>query len=290
MSEFILSAFADEIDPDLGVQMDVLERHGIKFIEMRGVNGKNVSELSREEARAIKRQLDNRGFKISAIGSPIGKIKITDDFPPHLELFKRVIEIARILDTRYIRMFSFFMPAGEEPAGYRDEVIRRWREFIKAAEGSDLILLHENEKEIYGDTAERCLDLFKTLDCDYLKAVFDPANFVQCDVETYPHALELLKEEVIYLHIKDALKSDHSVVPSGYGDGKVREILTALNRRGYRGFLSLEPHLQAFDGFAGLERQPVSVNQANLRDGAGKFGIACEALRQIITAIQVGEV
>ncbi|MCM8901795.1 sugar phosphate isomerase/epimerase [Caldicoprobacter algeriensis] len=284
MSKFILSAFADEIDPDLKVQMDVLEQHDIRYIEMRGVYGKNLVQYSLEEVKEIKKQLDDRGFKISAIGSPIGKIGILDDFEPHLELFKHTIEIAKILETDYIRMFSFYIPKGDDPAKYRDEVIRRWEEFIKAAEGTGLTLLHENEKGIYGDTAERCLDLLKTLDCDYVKLTFDPANFVQCDVETYPHAFNLLKSYIAYMHIKDALYSNHSVVPSGYGDGKVKEILTELYQMGYEGFLSIEPHLGNFVGFSELEQGIVDPNMPE--GGPKQFGIAANALKKILSQIE----
>ncbi|EMS73404.1 sugar phosphate isomerase/epimerase family protein [Ruminiclostridium cellobioparum] len=231
MSGFILSAFADEIDPMLTTQMNILDKHGIKYIEMRGVNKKNLVEHTLEEVREIKKQLDEKGFRISAIGSPIGKIKITDGFESHLGLFRHTIEIAGILDTKYIRMFSFFIPRGEKPESYRDEVVGRWRRFVDAAKGTGLTLLHENEKDIYGDTPKRCLDLLETLDCSYVKAVFDPANFVQCDVEAYPEAYQLLKKHIAYIHIKDALYKDHSVVPSGHGDGKVRSILTELKKQ-----------------------------------------------------------
>ncbi len=159
MSKFILTAFADEIAPDLKTQMEVLEKHGIKHIEMRKVNGKNLVDHSLDEVGELKKQLDASGFKISAIGSPLGKIQITDDFEPHFALFKHTMEIAKILETKYIRMFSFYIPKGENPANFRDEVMNRWSKFIAAASGSGLVLLHENEKEIYGDTPERCLDL-----------------------------------------------------------------------------------------------------------------------------------
>jgi sugar phosphate isomerase/epimerase len=287
MSKFILSAFADEIDLDLDIQMDVLERYGIKYLEMRGVDGKNVSELTVAEAAALKKRLDARGFRVSALGSPLGKIKITADFAPQLELLQRMITVADILETQYIRMFSFFMPEGADPAGYRDQVMRRWQKYLELAAGSNLILLHENEKEIYGDTPERCLDLFRTMHCDYLKAVFDPANFIQCDVETYPHAWELLRDHVVYLHIKDALYADHSVVPAGHGDGKIPELLTALRQRGYEGFLSLEPHLQEFKGLAGLELHQVSTLKKATQSGATQFGIAHTALQKLIQAIEV---
>lgn len=284
MSKFILSAFADEIDSDLKTQMDVLEQHGINYIEMRGVNGKGVVEYTLDEVREIKKQLDDRGFGISSVGSPLGKIKITDNFGPHLDLFKHTLEVADILDSKYIRMFSFFIPKGEDPAKYRDEVMERWSRFIETAKGTSVTLLHENEKDIYGDNADRCLDLLKTMNCSYMKAVFDPANFIQCDEETYPKAFNMLKDYIVYMHIKDALYSNHQVVPSGEGDGKVPEILSDLYEMGYEGFLSLEPHLGSFVGFAALE--PGTVG-ADLPDGGPrKFAVAAHALKKIIKNIE----
>lgn len=283
MAKFILSAFADEIDMDLTTQMEVLDQHDIKHIEMRGVNGKGVVEYPLEEVKEIKKQLDDNGFKISAVGSPLGKIEITDDFGPHLDLFKHTLDIARILETDYIRMFSFFIPEGDKPEKYRDEVMERWNQFIKVAEGSGITLLHENEKEIYGDTPERCLDLLETMDCDYFKAIFDPANFIQCDVVTYPDAYNLLEDYIEYLHIKDAVYSDKSVVPSGQGDGKIKEILTDLYNKDFEGFLSLEPHLGSFEGLGNLERDS---DFADLPEGGPrKFAIASEALKSILNDI-----
>jgi sugar phosphate isomerase/epimerase len=284
LAKFILSAFADEIDPDLKLQMDVLEEHGIKHIELRGVYGKNIVKYSLEEVKDIKKEIFERGFGISAIGSPIGKIGIEDDFDPHLKLFKHTIEIAKIMETRYIRMFSFYIPEGEEPGKYRDEVLRRWNEFVNAAKGTGLILVHENEKGIYGDTPERCLDLLKSLDSDYVKAVFDPANFIQCDVETYPHAFDMLKEYIEYMHIKDALYKDHSVVPAGYGNGKLSEIITALYESDFEGFLTLEPHLGSFVGFSQLER---GIVDTDLPEGGPKqFAIAANALKKLLSRIE----
>jgi sugar phosphate isomerase/epimerase len=283
MSRFILSAFADEIDSRLDVQMDVLEQHDISYIEMRGVNGKNITQHSLDEVREIKKQLDKRGFRISAVGSPIGKILITDDFGPHMELFRHTLEIAKILETRYIRMFSFYIPEGEKPEAYRGEVMERWKRFQEAAEGTGITLLHENEKGIYGDTPGRCLDLAEEMGSDNLKLIFDPANFVQCDVETYPGAYELLKDHIVYLHIKDAVYSDHHVVPAGQGDGKVKEILESLYKRGFEGFLSIEPHLWNFVGFAELENRKVEASAED--SGPEKFAIAAYALKKLIREI-----
>ena len=281
MSNFILSAFADEIDSDLDTQIKVLKQHGVNHIEMRGVNGKNLTAYSLEEVKEIKKKLDQNGFKISAVGSPIGKIGIKDDFKPHFELFLHTIEIAKILETKYIRIFSFFIPEGEEAEIYRDEVMQRLKQFVTVAEKEEMILLHENEKDIYGDMADRCLDILKTVNSKSLRATFDPANFVQCDEKVFPYAFELLEPYVDYMHIKDALYKDHSVVPAGIGDGEVKKILNRLNLNGFEGFLSLEPHLASFDGFAELEIS-AKVDKPEAGEGAKKFSIAHSALVKLM--------
>ena len=282
MSKIILSGFADEIDRNLTVQMNVMESLGIHHIEMRGVNGKNLCDCTLEEAKEIKAQLDARGFKLSAIGSPIGKIKITDPFEPHLEHFKHVLDLAELFGAKYIRLFSFFMPKDEDPAIYRDEVMKRMAQFVEVAQGRNVILLHENEKGIYGDIADRCLDVIKTINSPILRVTFDPANFAQCDEEVYPHAYNQLAPYLTYMHIKDARYSDHRVVAPGEGDGRVLDVLKALADSGYEGFLSLEPHLCNFVGFTALESDPDEVEKAADSEGARCFGIAASALRGLM--------
>ncbi|MDP4090153.1 MAG: TIM barrel protein, partial [Bacillota bacterium] len=193
--------------------------------------------------------------------------------------------IARIMECKYIRMFSFYIPKGEDPAKYREEVINRWKRFVKEAEGSGIILLHENEKGIYGDTPERCLDLLQALNCDNVKGIFDFANFVQCDVKNYPEAYELLKDYIVYVHVKDAVYSDHHVVPAGEGDGSVGDILRELYNRGFEGFLSLEPHLGDFKGFAALEPNSPGFNLPE--GGARSFAVAVQALKKLLNNIEI---
>jgi sugar phosphate isomerase/epimerase len=288
MSRFILSAFADEIASDLKIQMEVLKKYGISYIEMRGVNGKNIVEHTLTEAKEIKKQLEAQGFRLSSIGSPIGKISIRDNFQPHLDLFKHTLELTELLECKFIRMFSFYIPKGEDPELYRSEVLYRWFEFAAFAKGTGITLLHENEKDIFGDTALRCLNLMQAINSEQVRAVFDPANFVQCDVKTYPDAYQLLEKYIAYVHIKDALSSDHSVVPAGQGDGKIKDILQALSQNGYEGFLSLESHLGQFPGFAELEQSAVIKSipdNASSYNGPELFAIVEGALRKILDEI-----
>lgn len=273
-----LSGFADEIDTDLKKQIQVLNKLGIHHVEMRGVNGRGLVEYSVNEAKEIKKQLTDSGIQLSSVGSPIGKIKITDDFVPHMELYKHTVEIAHEMETPNIRMFSFFMPENESYEPYRGKVMDQMGQFVDYAKSNNIILLHENEKDIYGDMADRCLELMKEFYGEYFKAVFDFANFVQCKQDTIA-AYEMLKPYIAYIHIKDALWSDGSVVPAGYGDGNVEKILTMLKDSGYQGFLSLEPHLADFAGFSALEQSAVEKKKLS---GEESFTIACEALRKIL--------
>ena len=273
-----LSGFADEIDMNLNKQIEVLKKLQINHVEMRGVNGKGLVDYSINEAREIKKQLDESGIQLSSVGSPIGKIKITDDFAPHMELYKHTVEIAHEMETPYIRMFSFFMPEHENYAPYRGKVMDQLGQFVDYAKASNIILLHENEKDIYGDVADRCLELMKEFYGEHFKAVFDFANFVQCKQDTLS-AYEMLKPYIAYIHIKDALWSDGSVVPAGHGDGNVEKILKMLKDSGYQGFLSLEPHLADFAGFSSLEQ---NAGEKKKLSGEEAFTIACEALRKIL--------
>lgn len=277
-----ITGFADEIDTSLDKQIEVLKKLGIKHIEMRGVNGKGLVEYSLEEVRDIKKKLDENGIKLSAVGSPIGKINIKDDFDEHFKLFKHTVEIAKIMETPYIRMFSFFITEGENPDSYTEEVMNRLEKMAAYAKEKDVVLLHENEKEIYGDIAKRCVEIMERFYCDNFKAVFDFANFVQCEQDTI-EAYELLKPYIEYVHIKDAVWETGQVVPAGMGDGNVEKILTLLKDSGYKGYLSLEPHLTDFFGFSKLESG--KAERKEKLSGEEAYTLACNSLREILERI-----
>ncbi len=283
-SEFTITGFSDEISADFSEQLRVIKSLNIAYIEIRGANGKNITAHTLEEVKTLKKELDEAGVKISAIGSPIGKIPIEEGFEAHFELFKHTVEIAKLLESNYIRLFSFFMEE-QTTSTNRAEVLRRLKQMTDYVTGSEIILLHENEKDIFGDIPERCLDLVKTINSVHFKLIFDPANFIQCHVETFPHAFMLLKEEVCYYHIKDAITASGQVVPAGYGDAQMASIIQVLQGEGYRGFLSLEPHLGHFEGFQDLEGKS-DLPEFEEKSDASKFILAYDCLMKIIVEVQ----
>ena len=274
-----ISGFSDEISSEIDTQFEVLNKLGIKYYEPRFIDGKNISELNDEEVVELKAKMDKAGIKASSIGSPIGKVKLTDDLDAHFELFKRVVKTAKMLDCKFIRMFSFYHEGSEWTEDERQKVLAELKKMIEYAKQEDVVLLHENEKDIYGDIASRCLDLMQNLYCDNFKAVFDPANFVQCGQDT-KQAFDILGKYIAYMHIKDARFSDKAVVPAGMGDGNVPYILEKLFKNGYNSFLSLEPHLGHFKGLDDLETDDLMKDLPE--GGEGTFTLAFNELNKII--------
>ncbi len=278
-----ISGFSDEISQDIKVQFEALNRMGISFFEPRGINGKNISKLTEEELYDLKEMMDQYGIRVSSIGSPIGKIRVTDDFEEHFEMFQRMVKATKILGTKYIRIFSFY-PGEDEvwTEEAKNEAFRRLQCMITYAEKENVVLLHENEKRIYGDTGERCVELMERFYGDHFKAIFDPANSVQVKEDT-KKAFEMMKPYISYMHIKDANLSDGYVVPAGEGDGHVEEILRDLFNNGFEGYLSLEPHLGFFEGLQDLELGDKLVIQGDSVEAT--FALAYQSLLKILERI-----
>ncbi len=246
---FRLSAFGDEIDDDLTTQLDVLASEGVDALELRSAWGVNVLDLSDEQLQEARGLLHEHGFAVSAIGSPIGKSTLAEPRAFEQIRLERALAAADQLDTRLIRIFSFYAPP-EALDEVRDEVIERLGQLVARAAQAGATLLLENERGIYGENAIRCHDLLAAINSPTLRMAFDPANFVQAGVRPMDEAWPLLKGYVTHVHIKDAVFQDASVRPAGQGDGDIPALLAALNDANYSGYLTLEPHL-AIAGPAG---------------------------------------
>jgi sugar phosphate isomerase/epimerase len=263
-----LSAFADEISQNPVEQLDVLSEHGIRYIEFRAIHATNVLDLCETQHTEFRDLLRSRGFGLSAIGSPIGKVRITESFDDHLERFERAMELAEFYQVPRIRVFSFYMPAGDDPAIHRHGVLSRMTELAHRAAARGITLLLENEKGIYGDTAARVGDVIENAASPYLAHAFDPANYVEIG-QPIEEAWDRLHSYVKHFHVKDYDAETHRNVPAGAGDGQIPALLRQAASSGYDGFCVLEPHLVVAErsfGFTGPER----------------FGEAVRALKTIL--------
>lgn len=278
MSNIKLCAFADETSAEINHQIEALKRNSIPYLEIRNVDNVNIAKITLEKAKEVRSKLDANGLAVWSLGSPYGKIKITDDFAPHLDEFKYGLELSRELGAKCIRLFSFY--DGDDST--RDIVMERLNAFIEAAKGSEIILCHENEKGIYGDVASRCLDIHKTL--PELKCVFDPANFIQSGQDT-KEAWELLKDYVYYMHIKDSMP-DGKIVPAGKGAGNLPFLVSEYSQQG-GGIMTLEPHLMVFDGLAALEAtdEKTEIDNFSYPDNDTAFDVAANAIKEIINSL-----
>ncbi len=281
LDKVILCAFADEADGALDGQISAMKANGISQLEIRFADGKNIVNITPDEAKAIKAKLDANGISVWSLGSPIGKIKITDDFDAELERYRNMLEVGQILGAKVVRIFSFFGTEGDPK--YLPEIIEKMKKYVEIANEYGIIPCHENEKGIYGDNAARCLEILKAV--PGLKAVFDPANFIQCDQDTL-EAWYMLEEYVYYGHIKDA-NEEKKVVPPGQGIGHIAEYLPKFFAKGCN-VLTLEPHLTEFVGLASLEEEGDKSDVGSVvsfKNNREAFDFAVDSLKEIIKAI-----
>ena len=263
-----LSGFGDEIDADPRVQVAVLQALGANHIDVRSAWGTNIVQMSDEQLSELAVLFSGKKMGVSAIASPIGKVDVELPVEHEVERLRRVITAAQALSTKYIRIFSFYYE-GRGADEVRDDVITRMRALAETAEEAGVILLHENEKDIFGDIPSRVLDIIETVNSPALRVCWDAANFVQVGIKPFDEAYSMLRPHLEYLHVKDALFTDASVVPAGEGDGQVQQTINALRDSGYSGFVSLEPHLTAAFGLGGFS-------------GPIAFGLAARAFARVV--------
>jgi len=267
-----LCAFSDEASPSLQGQIEAMLRNNIYLTELRSVAGKNVKDLTVEEAVHIKNALDLVGISVWSIGSPLGKVDITIDIEEYLKTVDHVCQLAVALGTSRIRMFSFF-GAYDQP----QKVYEYLRRMVEIANTYGVKLCHENEKDIYGDTLERVLDLMQHVDGLYY--VYDPANFLQCD-QIASETLQSLHGKMEYFHIKDVISETGQIVPAGHGDGMIDRLVGMIDSETDT-VLTLEPHLRIFAGYAQIDQQEMK-NKYTFENNDQAFDAAANAIKVIL--------
>ncbi len=281
MAKYIISAFSDEAAPSLLEQIEALKEAGVTCMEPRFIDGKGILDLTDEELFAVKAALTEAGIGLSSIGSPIGKYDITAPFEPHFEKFKHACDVAKLLGTPRIRMFSFFLPEGEAPEAYRDEVIARLKAMVEYAEGEGLLLCHENESRIYGEGPAAVKDLLSSV--PGLRGIWDPANYIFTGNDPIV-GYDATKEALEYIHIKDAkIYNEGIYTGAGEGEGCIKDILLRhSDATDAAVYLTLEPHLNEFVGYGAIDHRDMADNGKGFKNNRESFAYAAKALKSLL--------
>ncbi|MBO5888570.1 MAG: sugar phosphate isomerase/epimerase [Clostridia bacterium] len=273
-----LSAFADEAARSLKGQIEALKRNSISYSEIRSVDGKNVSKFTTIEAKEYQKEMLDNGIKVWSVGSPLGKVDISVDFLEYLDTVKHVCELANIFDSNKIRMFSFFNAYNE-----KNKVFDYLNKMVEVASSYGVELCHENEKEVYGDTAERVLEIMDN--CKGLKFIYDPVNYIAVG-EKASKTLELFHDKTEYFHIKDMLEETGEHVPAGFGDGNIKGLVEKIKDDKV---LTLEPHLAIFSGYSAIDNFEMK-NKYKFSSNTESFDCATKSLKDILTECGYKEV
>lgn len=281
MAKFVFSAFADEIDSNFDKQLEALKALDIGLLELRGVDGKSFIELSDDEVLTVKTKLTNAGIGLSALGTPIGKMNVDGDFEAHKKLLTRIMDIGDMLGCKILRMFSFYPAEGMGDEEFKKIAFDYVGQLLDMADERGFILCHENEKDIFGCSPERELELMQYFD-GRLKAVLDPGNFAFC-FEDASKGYPLLKDYIHYFHIKDADESG-AIVPPGKGVACLEETLksVALDRKDETVILTMEPHLMNFTGLSSLSKLDDIHHVYSFETPFEAFKVATDAVKAMV--------
>jgi len=283
-TSWVLSAFADEAGNSCDEQIQALQKAGLKFLDIRNIEGFTVTALPLDTARDIKKRLDDAGIEVNMFGTPIGKIDIADDFETDLKRLQHIGELAPILGCNQARIFSYFNQSGQPHEEWQRESLRRLSMLRDVAKQLGLKLYHENERHIYGDLCRDVQVIAREVrDGENFFFIFDFDNYNQSEENVWENWTQL-REVTDAFHLKDSTaQKEH--VPSGQGNGKIREILSDARARGWSGSLSLEPHLTHSGAVATTGPGGVANQQYGKMPPADSFHVAAGIARELIEDI-----
>jgi sugar phosphate isomerase/epimerase len=273
-----LCAFSDEAGSSIYSQIDALKRNNISLVELRSIDNKNVSDFSISEAKEYCRIFKENEIEVWSIGSPLGKVDINVDFNEYEKKIRHVFEISKIFNCNNIRMFSFFNAYND-----KELVFKYLNKMVEIAKEYDVNLCHENEKDIYGDISERIIDIMNNV--EGLRYIYDPANFIQCN-EDSKKTIDLFFDKTFYFHIKDVIKETQELVPSGYGDGNIKEILKRIKEDIV---LTIEPHLRVFDAYKSIDNSELKT-RFEYKSSNEAFDVACKSIKDLLSELNYKEV
>ena len=283
-----ITGIADEAAADLEGQIEALRTLGWKYIDLRTVDGVNVTNLSEEAFDTLVRRLDEAGLQVSSLCSEIANWgrSIDEPFDRDVAELKRALPRMKRMGTSMIRIMSYRAPEGRvgDHPREEEEIITRLRELTALAREYGCVCLHENCETWGGQSPDHTLRLLEEIDSPSFQLVFDTGNpFATADrrdgaPERMQNTLDFyrrVRKHVAYVHIKDGRLVDGEVQYTypGEGEGMVREFLRELQRDGYDGGVSIEPHTAVV-----FHNPSIKADPQERRDSFIEYGERTKAL------------
>lgn len=244
------SGISDEAGKTIATQIRAHKELGWKYLELRGIEGANLTQLNDADFDAVYGAVTDAGMGVSCFASAIANWArpITNDFAEDEADLARAIPRMHRFGTQFIRVMSYPNDKDNplDDASWRKESIARMKQLARMAEDGGVILVHENCSGWGGLSAENSNILLGEVGSPALKVVFDTGNPVTYGQDAWEY-YKAVAADIVYVHIKDAQKinGEDQYCMCGDGEGYVKEIVADLLKNGYDGGFSIEPHLAA---------------------------------------------
>lgn len=259
-----LCAFADEGGKTIDEQIAALNDNNISLVEVRTIDGKNVSKLSIDEAVSYCQKFKEANIDVWSLGSPLAKVHVLTDINKEKAKAEHLCRLADAFMTDNIRGFSFYTFL---TIGSFEKVVKKLSYLVEILTKNNKVYCHENDTKLYGGNVKGLKKLLAAV--PNLKIIYDPANFILSKQSPDTTISEFL-DKAYYFHIKDA--KGMKVVPAGYGEAKLDDIVKKLN---HDTVFTIEPHLVFFKGGEGFEKYDFSTRR-------GRFDCAVDSIKNIL--------
>ncbi len=163
-----------------------------------------------------------------------------ETLPERLEHTELCAILALHLGAGLVTTHIGVMPEDTDSRGYRD-LMATVREIADYCGEQNLTFAMETGQE----TAEAMLQFIKDLGRNNVKINFDPANMILYGTGGPLQAVDVLKDHIVHVHVKDGLSPTEpgrlgTEVPLSEGEVGIRDYVRKLVEIGYRGPLIIE--------------------------------------------------
>jgi sugar phosphate isomerase/epimerase len=263
-SPFKIAVINDEISQDFDHACFIASHEfGMRWIELRSMWGKNVTELNEAQIADAQKVLAKYNLEVTDIASPLfktdwpgapkspygskddmhGAAEVT--FKKQDEVLERSIALAKQFKTAKVRCFDFWRLEDQTP--HRAAIDEKLRATSEICGKQGILLVLENEFACNTATGREAARAMKAIETPHLALNWDPANAVmRGELDAFPAAWEAIpKDRIHHCHCKGAIKgADGKVEWSPVGKGIIdwTAQFRALKQAGFHDAVSLETH------------------------------------------------